>query len=71
MPKKRRKPLFVVSRQERVQATPQTIAKARGCLIRRLYEASLIDGQEQDAARQCEKISRKHKLGWFHMEAAE
>jgi len=24
-----------------------------------------------DAARQCEKISRKHKLGWFHMEAAE
>jgi len=24
-----------------------------------------------DAARQCEKISRKHKLGWFHLEAAE
>lgn len=24
-----------------------------------------------DAARQCEKISRKHKIGWFHMEAAE
>lgn len=47
---KRRKPAIVVNRAERVQATPETIAKARGCIIRRLYEANLIDGQEQDAA---------------------
>lgn len=47
---KRRKPAIMVSRAERVQATPQTLAKARGCIIRRLYEAQLIDGQEQDAA---------------------
>lgn len=47
---KRRKPVTMVNRAERVQATPETVAKARGCIIRRLYEAQLIDGQEQDAA---------------------
>ena len=52
MPKRRRKPYLVVNREERVQATPETKAKARGCIIRKLYLANLIDGQEQDAALQ-------------------
>jgi hypothetical protein len=41
---------LVVNKQERVPATPETLAKARGCIIRKLYECSIIDGQEQDAA---------------------
>lgn len=50
MGKVRKKPKLVVNRAERVAATPETIAKQRGCIIRKLYEAKLIDGQEQDAA---------------------
>lgn len=50
MARGRRKPRHVVNPSERVAATPETAAKARGCIIRRLYEAKLIDGQEQDAA---------------------
>jgi hypothetical protein len=41
---------LVVNRGERVAATPETVLKARGCVIRKLYEAQAIDGQEQDAA---------------------
>ena len=50
MRKPKRKFSLVVNREERVSATPQTVAKAKGCIIRKLYEAKEIDGQEQDAA---------------------
>jgi len=46
----RRFRLRPVVRAERVVPTAQTLAKARGCIIRRLYEVGTIDGQEQDAA---------------------
>lgn len=42
-----------------------------------LAQALVVAARDPDspdhtaAARQCEKISRKHKIGWFHMEAAE
>lgn len=47
---KRRKPAIMVNRAERVPGTPETYRKARGCIIRKMYETQLIDGQEQEAA---------------------
>lgn len=44
---KRRPP---VVRAERILPTPETLARARGCIIDKLYRAQIIDGLEQEAA---------------------
>lgn len=47
MVKRKRHPVL---RAARIPATSQTVAKARGCVIRRLYESREIDGSQQEAA---------------------
>jgi hypothetical protein len=43
-------PRSPVVRAERIKPTAQTVAKAKPCLIKTLYEANTIDGYEQEAA---------------------
>jgi len=54
MVKKRRKFKLVVNREERVAATPETIAKARGCIVNRLFQSQdvqfRIDAQQYESA---------------------
>jgi len=47
MVKRKRHPVL---RAARIPATSQTVAKSRGCVIRRLYESREIDGAQQEAA---------------------
>jgi hypothetical protein len=50
----RRKFKLVVNREERVAATPETVAKARGCIVNRLFQSGdlkfSIDSQQYEAA---------------------
>lgn len=49
MAKGRRKPKHTVNPAERVAATPETIAKARGCILAKLYVEKEIDSGEMDS----------------------
>lgn len=59
---KRRKPVTMVNRAERVQATPETVAKARGCVIDRLFKLG-----ETDAKSGLDPM--QHEAAWEILEA--
>lgn len=40
----------LLAREERVDPTPETLAKARGCILTRLYQAGQIEAPEHSAA---------------------
>ena len=54
MRKPKRKFRLIVNTEERVAATPETLAKARGCIVNRLFQSKdvtfRIDSQQYEAA---------------------